>query len=158
MSVYKPPIHSYNVYRNVLGEGALEAVFTQENITFIQKKTRDLLRGVHPEGKEICVAEKVIIGALDTVVQNYSPSTGDIYGRYNVSSEPMIFYVRDVIDQTINFIVSNIRNEYEVIKNNFDLTIWDSLKGDFNRKGLMPHDKIKIRLTRPDPMQFNMNY
>jgi len=152
-------VQSYNQYRNVLGQGVLEYVFTKDNIQLIQRKTTELLRGVHHEGKAIIVTEKVIIAALDSVIQDYVPNIGAIHSsRYVVGDEPIVFYARDVIDRTINFIVQSVRNEYDVIKANFDLSVWDSIRGDFNRKGLMPHSKIKLRKNRPDPMQFNMNY
>jgi hypothetical protein len=152
-------VQSYNQYRNVLGQGVLEYVFTKENISLIQRKTAELLRGVHPEGKPIVVTEKVIVAALDSVIQDYVPNIGAIHSsRYVVGDEPIAFYSRDVIDRTINFIVQSVRDEYDMIKANFDLSIWDSIRGDFNRKGLMPHSTIKLRRTRPDTMQFNMNY
>lgn len=152
-------IHSYNQYRNVLGEGVLENVFTPYNINLIQRKTAELLRGVHPEGNPIIVSEKVIIAALDSVIQQYIPNIGAIHSsRYIIEDEPIRYYTRDVIDRTINFIVQSVRDEYDVIKANFDLSIWDSVLGDFNRKGLMPHSQIKLRKNRPDPMSFNMNY
>jgi hypothetical protein len=159
MSIYKPTqIESYNKYRNVLGEGVLEYLFTCENIALIQKKTTELLRGVLPDGRSLVVTQRVIVAAMDSVIQGYTPQVAAIYSRYTINDEPIVYYARDIIDRTINFIVQSLRNEYDVIKANFDLSIWDTVLGDFNRKGLMPHDKIKIRKNRPDPMQFNMNY
>jgi len=43
-------------------------------------------------------------------------------------------------------------------ENNKKLSIWNSVYGEFNEKGLRAHPPIKIRKKRPQRMMFNMNY
>ena len=51
-----------------------------------------------------------------------------------------------------------IKNDFGMEAANKKLSIWDSVLGDFNEKGLRGHDIIKIKKNRPQPMMFNMNY
>jgi hypothetical protein len=66
--------------------------------------------------------------------------------------------MRSIINQTINIITSQIRNEMEMAQNNKKLTVWTTLLGDFNKEGLRSHAPIKIRRKHPQYMAFNMNY
>lgn len=124
-----------------------------------QQKITDLLQGVSPDGRPIIVPLETIGNVLYQCFESNRPQVGDIYSRYiQEDIEPNRDDVRDIVDRTINIIVSQIRNEYEMRKNNNKLTIWNSLYGDFNKEGLRAHPPIKIRKRRSDRMQFNMNY
>jgi hypothetical protein len=124
-----------------------------------QKKITELLQGCSPDGRDIIVPLNVIGNVLSQCYENYQPQVGDIYSRYILPSiENNRNDVRDIVDQMINVVVSQIRNEYETINNNNKLTIWNTLYGDFNKEGLRAHSVIKIRKRHPDYMQFNMNY
>jgi hypothetical protein len=63
-----------------------------------------------------------------------------------------------MINQTINLIVNDVKNNLETEENNKKLTIWTTVYGDFNEQGLRSHPPIKIRNKKPASMQFNMNY
>jgi len=67
-------------------------------------------------------------------------------------------YLQDMIQQTIEIITSEVKNNLEMEENNRKLTVWTTVLGDFNEQGLRSHPEIKIRQKRPTPMQFNMNY
>ena len=115
--------------------------------------------GVHPENRPIIVPDSTIYNIMDSIYQGYRPPTGDIYGRYNIPSGTTTeSYVQNMIDQVIEVIVSDVRNNYETIENNSKLSIWTTVLGEFNDNGLRSYPPIKTRLRRPAPLQFNMNY
>lgn len=137
----------------------IEKYFSGYTVNIISKKVTELLMGVHPENRRIIVPDSTIYNVLDAIYQNYRPPTGDIYGRYNIPSGTTTeSYVQDMIDQVIEIIVSDVRNNYETIENNSKLSIWTTVLGEFNDNGLRSYPPIKTRLRRPNPLEFNMNY
>jgi len=137
----------------------IEKYYSNDNVRTISKKVTELLMGVHPENRPIIVPDSTIYNVLDSIYQNYRPPTGDIYGRYNIPSGTTTeSYVQDMIDQVIEVIVSDVRNNYETTENNSKLSIWTTVLGEFNDNQLRSVPPIKTRLKRPAPMQFNMNY
>ena len=138
---------------------SIQQYFSRETIQTISHKVTELLMGVDPQNRPIIVPNKTICSVMDSVYSSYRPSTGDIYGRYNVpSGESTTSYVQSMIDQVIEIIVSDVKNNLETEQNNSKLSIWSTVYGDFNSQGLQQHSKIKVRNKRPTPMQFFMNY
>ena len=45
-----------------------------------------------------------------------------------------------------------------MIEENHKLSVWNTIYGEFNEKGLRAHPPIKIRKKHPQYMAFNMNY
>jgi hypothetical protein len=132
-------------------------LWSNETLTQIQKHISNLLLNYYPNG--LIVPTKIIGDVLYSCYQNYTPQVGDIYSRYIQPSE--VNERRDraqIIDQCINIIVSQIKDEYDTMKKNEKLTVWDTILGEFNNQGLRAHPPIKVRNRRPDPMRFNMNY
>lgn len=136
----------------------LNYYYSKENVGIISKEITNLLKGVDPDNRPIIVPDRTILNILDSVYMSYRPKTGDIYGRYNVPSGDNIGYIEEMIDQTIEIITSDVKNNLETEENNRKLTIWTTVLGDFNEQGLRSHPTIKIRERRPTPMLFNMNY
>ena len=134
-------------------------LFDERTVSIISKKITELLMGVDPENRPILVPNKRILQVLDSVNSNFRPQTGDIYARYNIfDGQNTPSYIQQIIDQTIEIIISDVRNNLETEENNRKLTVWTTVLGDFNAQQLRGHDIIKIRERRPNPMQFNMNY
>lgn len=133
--------------------------FDPETVCTISKKITELLQGVDPQNRPIIVPNSTIHSIMSEIKDNFRPPTGDIYGRYHVptgiNSES---YVQNMIDQVIEIIVSDVKNNLGMEQTNSKLTAWTSVYGDFNSHGLRQHPPIKIRHKRPNPMQFNMNY
>ena len=130
-----------------------------DNVTTISKKLTQLLKGVHPSGRPILIPNETIINIMDSVYQNYRPVTGDIFTRFNIpSGQNSDDYITSMIDQTIEIIYSQVKNEIEMEENNKKLSVWTTVLGDFNDQGLRSHDEIKILNNHPAHCQFNMNY
>lgn len=134
-------------------------LFSESNIQNIQTKITQLLNGLSPDGRPIIVTKDVIGSVLSQCMESHKPQVGDMYSRYILPSiEIERNDVRDIVDRTINIIVTQIRNEYEMANNNKKLTVWNTLLGDFNKEGLRAHAPIKVRKRRSDRMMFHMNY
>ena len=134
-------------------------LFGHDRMLMYQQKITDLLQGVGPDGRPIIVPLETIGSVLFQCYETNNPKVGDIYSRYiQADIESRRNDVRDIVDRTINIIVSQIRNEYEMAANNRKLTVWNTLYGDFNKEGLRAHPPIKVRKRRSERMQFHMNY
>jgi len=139
----------------------IKKYYSEENVRKMSKKITELLMGVDPQNRPIIVPDSTITSIMSEVYQAYRPMTGDIYSRYIIpngtNSES---YVEDMINRSIEIIVSDVRNNLGMEEYNKTLTAWTTVYGDFNEHGLQSHPQIKVRGTRkrPSPLQFNMNY
>jgi hypothetical protein len=96
---------------------------------------------------------------MNDIYESYRPPTGDIFSRYIVpSGTSSESYVQNMIDQVIEVITSDVRNNLGMEECNKKLSIWTTVYGDFNSSGLRQHAPIKVRNKRPTPMLFQMNY
>jgi hypothetical protein len=151
-----------NFMRNVgfkENNACIKEYYSKKTRDIISNKITQLLMGVDPQNRPIIVPDKTICSIMSEVYNSFRPPTGDIYGRYNVPSGiTPESYVQNMIDQTIEIIVSDVRNNLETEEANKKLSIWTTVYGDFNNEGLRQHPPIKVRNKRPQPMQFFQNY
>lgn len=134
-------------------------VFSQQNIDYLSTTISDALRGVDPQNRKIIIPDDKICNVLSTVYKYGTRcNVGDIYSKYIIEPIAVRNDIKDINNQTINIIVSSIRDEVEMTLNNKKLSVWDTVYGDFNRQGLRAHAPIKIRKRMPQRMMFNMNY
>jgi hypothetical protein len=141
------------------GNFQLDALFSEENLKTMQKAITRALDGVDPEGRNIIVGLENIASVMSSVYRfSTRPNIGDIHTRYIIPQAELRCDIRSIINQTINIIVSNIKNQTEMETNNKKLTVWSTLYGDFNKEGLRSHAPIKIRRKHPQYMAFQMNY
>jgi len=135
--------------------------YSKETLNTISRKVTELLQGVDPQNRPIIVPDHIISNVMDSVYNTFRPETGDIYARYNIPSseqDSSESYVQNMIDQTIQIITADVKNNLEMEECNSKLSIWTTVLGDFNEAGLQSHPQIKIRNKRPTPFQFQMNY
>jgi len=137
----------------------LRRYFSRDTVRMIQTKVTQLTRGVDPHNRPIVVPEDKILHVMDAIYNTFRPPTGDIYSRYNVpTGTTSESYVQSMIDQTIEIVVSDIRISLGTEQQNEKLSAWTTVLGDFNDQGLRSYAPIKLKVRRPNPMQFNMNY
>lgn len=136
----------------------LKALYSRSNIALISRKITELTQGLDPQGRLIVVPDDTICNTIDGVFQSWMPRIGDIYSRLNIPTEETGNIIQSIINQTIEVIVSTLKNEYEMAKINSKLSAWVQVYGDFNTSGLRAHPIIKVQENRPATMQFNMNY
>jgi hypothetical protein len=113
--------------------------YTTENIRYISNKVTELLRGVHPDKKNIIVSDKQILSVMQSIFEN-NPRVSNLVK----------------LNMVIAYIANYIKNEYEVIEQNDDLNI-EVIKytGEY---GIRKVSSIKLNHKRPTPFIFNMNY
>ena len=141
------------------GNCEVQSLFSTAILESISQAITRNLTGVDPEGRPIIVSHENIASVVSNVYRfGTRQNVGDIHSRYIVPQAQARCDMRSIINQTINIITSQIRNEMEMAQNNKKLTVWTTLLGDFNKEGLRSHAPIKIRRKHPQYMAFNMNY
>ena len=112
--------------------------FGRQNVDFISNQITMRLHGVHPDGKNIIVPDEKIISVMDSVYKN----------TYRDVDKMTVM--------TIGYIVDYISSEFEIEKQNRNLSIWvTNFLPEYNMRQT---PKIKLREKRPTSMIFNMNY
>ena len=134
-------------------------LFKPETIKKVSQRITELLVNVDPLGRNIIYPDYRIAQIMGSVYSGYSrPNIGAIYTKDVIPNSELRDDSSFIINQTISIIVNAIKNDFGMEAANKKLSIWDSVLGDFNEKGLRGHDIIKIKKNRPQPMMFNMNY
>ena len=136
----------------------IKFLYSQENISMISKKITQLTKGLDKFIRNLIVPDEQIAQVIDGVYIRYFPNPGDIFTRLNIDSNASQLIVQNIIDQVIEIITSDLRNEYGMIENNSKLTAWVQVLGDFNTNGLRFHPVIKTKEKRASTMQFFQNY
>lgn len=138
---------------------ALDFLFSTKGLDMISQIITSSLQGVDPRGRNIVVPHDKIANVLSSV---YSFGTrtniGNIYTTDTMPSIEPRDDIKNFINQTVNIIVSAVKDEIEITEQNKKLTAWTTVLGDFNTEGLRSHAPIKLRERHPQYMAFNMNY
>ena len=159
-------IFDSNYYRYSIWQSntAVKRLFSKQILEATQKKITHLLKGVHPDGRDILVPIETIGSVFSQFLAN-SPTNrelGDIYSRYTIENPNEKGLVQSIVERSMAVIVKTITNEYGMIENNKKLSIWTTVLGDFNKHGLNSFSQSQItgaiRKKRPQTMAFNMNY
>lgn len=138
-----------------------DILFSEQAFDYIKKNLKELLANVST--RPIVVADNVIQNVLENLfVHNTPQAIGDIYSRYHMVGADLdcqrAFDVSKMLQETIQVIYDYIKNEYEMIECNNNMTAWNALYGTHNEHGLLAHPPIKVLEKRPMPMQFEMRY
>lgn len=129
--------------------------FSKDNMDQISLTIRQKLKNA---GYNMMVTDRVIGGVMSDIISKHTPKIGDIYSIFNIPDDEPRNDVATLNERVINTIVSSIVNEEEVRKANESLNIWDTIYGDFNRRGLRAHSKIRKKERDYMKGQFNLNY
>ena len=139
------------------------SLFTKRNLDFISKKITEKLKGIRYDNRDIIVPNETIASVLSNVYESFRPeSLGSIYGRYTFPPDSSLDaddYIKNIVNQTMAIIVSDVKNTTEIEENNKKLSVWTTVLGEgLNDHGLRAYPPIKIREKRPDPFQFHIRY
>jgi hypothetical protein len=104
------------------------------------------------------VTPRVIGGIMSDILRNHTPEIGDMYTQYTIPSQRPRNDLANLNERVVNVIVNTIVNEEDARKWNESLNIWDTVYGDFNRRGLRAHAVIRKKDNDYLKGQFNMNY
>jgi hypothetical protein len=123
----------------------IKSYFSNHTVKNISFKISQLLQGVDHQGRKIVVPDKTICSVMSEIYNSYRPPTGDIHTRYVVPTGEPDNYIQSMIDQVIEVITNDVKNNLGMEECNKNLSIWSTLYGDFNNSGLKQHAKIKVR-------------
>jgi hypothetical protein len=128
----------------------LRKYFSKSTVRTISNKVTELTRGVDPKNRPIIVPDKNICSVMSQIYLAFRPPTASIYTRYTIPRDEPENYVQRMIDQCIELIVTDIKNNLGIDEINSHLNIWSAtVLGDFNNLGLRSHSQIKVRDRRP---------
>lgn len=133
----------------------LKYFFDDKIISSIQSFLADKLQPYEEQKRRVIVDKEIIINTMQSVINDKRPIVGDIHTRYLMANMDETF--DDIKKQTIEIIYSTLKNEMEIEANNANLSVWNTLYGDFNSQGLRQHPPVKIR-KNTSGMQFHMKY
>lgn len=137
-SYYSNP---YEIERSVIPRDARSvfySFFSAQNVQYISREITRRLAGVHPEGKNIIVADKQIVSVMDSIYKN----------TYRDIDKMTVMVVGYLVD----YVTADIQTEVQ----NKKLSIWTTNFGP--ETGLRQFSKIKVRERRATPMIFQTNY
>lgn len=135
-----------------------EALFTDGTINMISKAVTHYLGKDLADGRPIVVPNERILSVVSELVHTYKAETGDIFTRLNIPNENKDM-CQKIIYRTITVIVDNVRNTLEMENINGKLSIWDTVLGEFNEKGLRSHAPLTAEIDNTRRLfQINMNY
>ena len=146
--------------QNFRSTDCLNELFSCETVDTISRKITELTMGIGEDNRPIVVPTSTICSVMSDVYINQRPKVGDIYSRYIIPDSGLRNDVLEIINKTIEIIYSNIKTSMGMEKCNSQLTIWDTVYGEGNPKGLnsVPHGFAKISHKRPMQMFFFSNY
>lgn len=87
-----------------------KSVFAQPSVDWISDQITSRLNGVHPDNKNIIVPDNTILSVLDSYYNNGKFMDAEL-----------------IRQQTVMFIVENIKNEYLSEKLNSKLSVWNTI-------------------------------
>lgn len=164
-NIYKQNLYDQNFLSHVgwdytsSDSTVLKYLFSTSTLDILSQQITKALRGLDSRGRDIVVPHDKIANVLSSV---YSFGTrtniGDIYTHDTIPSIENRNDVRNILNQTINIVVSAIKDEIITTEQNKKLTVWTTVLGDFNDHGLRSFAPIKLRERHPQYMAFNMNY
>lgn len=133
-------------------------LFVESTLSLIAKEVKTIT--MKTLGTPYLVPNHRIREVLETIYSNFRPNTGDIATRYTINNENKYRYINyyaDIIKQTVEVIVGDIRDFVGITRANNSYSVWNTLSG-VNSRGLRSHSTIKVNERRANPLQFHLNF
>lgn len=124
--------YRYQVYASETEKKRL--LFSESSIATMQKAITFFLQGVHPEGKNIVVPRSTIVSVADSFYET-TPAHLDVLQR-----------------MVVNFIVAQVKEEYETVTKNNKLSIWVT-KYDVE-SGMQQFNDVKLNNKKRAPYSY----
>jgi hypothetical protein len=123
--------------------------FSAASEKLVADMATEQLNAQFPE-KEFFLKKELVQGVMASIEKSSMPSE---IGIFAVRGS----YLFELLDKSVNFLVSSIATEQRTIENNEALSLWDTVLSDSNRHGLRSHAKIKIN-EKKMPSKISMRY
>jgi hypothetical protein len=126
--------------------------FSKNTVDYISVKITAMTKDVDERGREIIVPDDKILHLMNSVYLSYNPAQG--FDTKWSSKE----YLESLVEQTITQAVFDVRNVLAYEQCTAKYTLWDTILGEENQRGIRGYAPIKLREKRPNSMEFNMKY
>ena len=149
-------------YMNTI-ENQIEFIMSNSTKQHIRKKINEKINDLKIEVKDDYI-KSMLIHEINNFRGRYGNDTtkitpvevSNIYINSLSKLKPRDVF--SIISDVIERIVSNLRIENNMIKNNNKLDKWNTILGDHNKHGLRRHTYIKLNEKKPKGMLFNMTF
>lgn len=132
-------INRYPIYATPTNDHYDYQYYSRKTVDYISEMCTKLLKGVHPDGKNIIVSNENIMSVMESIFENNPRVSSDVRAK-----------------MVIAFIVDSIKTEFETIEKNNKLDI-EVIKYT-GEAGIRKTPLIKTRQKRPTPFIFQMKY
>jgi hypothetical protein len=126
--------------------------FSKNSVDYISAKITEMTKNVDERGREIIVPDDKILHLMNSVYLSYNPKQG-----FDTEWTPKE-YLDSLIGQTIAQSVFDVKNVLAYEQCVAKYSVWDTVLGEENSRGLRGYAPIKLREKRPNSMEFNMKY
>ena len=130
----------------------IQQFFSKKTVEYISQEITDATTDVDDRKRIIVLPDDKILHLMNSVYLSYNPPQG-----FDTFWTPQQYYdslVNQVIYQAV-FDITNVLGMEQCMQK---YSVWDSVLGDYNRRGLRGYAPIKVRERRPNAMEFNMKY
>ena len=137
---------------NINDNAVVQQFFSKTTVDFISKEITDATLDVDERKRKIILPDDKILHLMNSVYLSYNPPQG-----FDTNWSPQQYYdslINQVIYQAV-FDITNVLGREQCVQK---YSVWDSVLGDYNRRGLRGYAPIKLRERRPNTMEFNMKY
>lgn len=126
-----------------LGEFSRADWFGKDMVDYVSKMVTSVLK---KSGYNVIVPDDKIVHVMTEVYKNQVPETGDIHSRFIIGDiVDRRDYAMEIINKTIEIITSQIRDEFDTVKQNKSFSKWNSeVLGEQNVLGIRRHAPIKL--------------
>lgn len=153
MSIYQSDDQKYKfIGSNIEFNHIVEKFFNKSTVDYISKQITKFTKGVDEKNRDIILPDDKILFLMNSVYLSYNPRQG--FDQSNTGND----YLQSLIGQTISQAVFDIKNVLQYEQCVAKYTVWDTILGEDNNRGLRSYAPIKIKEKRPNSMEFNMKY
>lgn len=125
--------------------GSTYEQFTNAMVKHVSDQVTNALR---TRGYYVIVPDDKVAHVITEVYKNHSPNVGDIYSRFIIDGLGQRDDMRMIADKSIEIIVSQISNEFDMQKQNQSFSVWNQVLGTQNPQGIRQHSPIKLNGKR----------
>ena len=116
----------------------VQQFFSKDTVDYISYQITKLTKGVHEHNRDIILPDDKILFLMNTVYLSYNPRQG--FDQSNTGNE----YLQSLVGQTISRAVFDIKNVLGYEQSISKYTVWDTILGEENDRGLRSYAPIKL--------------
>ena len=149
MSIYQSDDQKYKfIGSNIEFNPIVEKFFNKSTVDYISKQITKFTKGVDEKNRDIILPDDKILFLMNSVYLSYNPRQG--FDQSNTGND----YLQSLIGQTISQAVFDIKNVLQYEQCVAKYTVWDTILGEDNNRGLRSYAPIKLKEKIPITTKF----